>query len=147
VILFFLFSPEKNLDLVTVLGDVYNANDYEIGELLTIKSNSEIGTVSSFLSFLVHTGYLTYKEGKVMIPNKEIRLEWRNYIFGLTSKNVMKPTTPLSFSNALNARSFNLERLEEEMRKYLNMCSSCDLQDENLYHAFYLGIFVATYGP
>jgi hypothetical protein len=71
------------------------------------------GAVGLFLSFLVHTGYLTYKEGKVVIPNKELQLEWRNYILGLTSKNVMMPKMQLSFSNAFNAGSFNFGRREE----------------------------------
>jgi Predicted AAA-ATPase/PD-(D/E)XK nuclease superfamily len=140
--------PETNLDLVTVLKEVYDTNDYEIGELLTVKDSFVEGSVGLILSFLVHTGYLTYKEGKVMIPNKELQLEWRNYILGLTSKNVMMTKTQLSFLNALNAGSFNFERLEEEMREMLKMCSFYDLgQKENLYHLFYFGIFVAIYGP
>jgi hypothetical protein len=105
--IFSTISPESNLDLIKALREVYNSNNYTIGELLTSVNYSKAGTVESILSFLVHTGYLTYQEGKVTIPNKEVKLEWKDYILGLTSENVVLSKTYFTILNALNPASFH----------------------------------------
>ena len=43
-----------------------DGNEYKIGKLSTKVNYGKVASNSLVLGFLVHTGYLTYKDGKVL---------------------------------------------------------------------------------
>ena len=103
-------------------------------------------SVPSILMFLVHTGYLTYHARKVLIPNQEIKYEWRDHVLGLADYDPRASQFQQSVCDALYAKQFDIARLERVMRDILIKCSYHDLRSENSYHLFYFGIFIMACG-
>ena len=96
------------------------------------------------LCFFVHTGYLTYKEERVSMPNREIKYEWINCSFGVTESEMMDSPFQQTIVNALRAEPFEIISLETVMSEKLLNCSYFDLRSENSYHLFYFGILNAV---
>ena len=134
------------MELIKVLGELYDGKEHEIGELSTKVNYDDDADIDSILAFLVHTGYLTYKAEKVLIPNQEIKFEWRDHVLGLASHRIAKSSVQQSVTDALYAKQFDIATLESVMRGILIKCSYHDLQSENSYHLFYFGIFIMACG-
>ena len=139
-----IISPALNIELVEILGKLYDGQEHEIGELYTTVNYMKTATTTSMLAFLTHTGYLTYKDGKVSIPNQEIKYAWGDHALGLTGTETVVPAFRQPIMDILGADQVNIRLLENRMRAIF---SYHDLRSENSYHVFYLAVFIVICGP
>ena len=139
-------SPVLSLELIKILGELYEGKEHEIGELSTKVNYDDDADTDLILAFLVHTGYLTYKEGRVSMPNREVKYEWGDHVLGLADYGPRASQFQQSVTDALYAKQFDIATLESVMRGILIKCSYHDLQSENSYHLFYFGIFIMACG-
>jgi Predicted AAA-ATPase/PD-(D/E)XK nuclease superfamily len=139
--------PVLSLKLINILVQLYEGKDYEIGELSTAVNYGSPFDIKLILCFLVHAGYLTYKEKKVFMPNHEIKSEWINCSFGVTNSGIINSSFQRNIMNALKAESIDLESLQGLMIAKLQCFSCFNTRNENVYHMFFYGIFTAVCGP
>ena len=142
-----IINPVLNVQLIKILGKLYTRTEHTIGELYAKVDYGKETNIDSILAFLVHTGYLTYKEGKVSIPNLEIKHEWRDHVLGLSSHKILNSTILQAVNDALKGDPFSKVSLVDVVKKVLASCSYHDLPREISYHLFYFGIFLVVCGP
>jgi hypothetical protein len=136
-----IIDPTLSVELIENLGKLYDGNHYEIGELCTQMDFCEKANINLILSYLVHTGYLSYKEGQVSIPNQEIMVAWKNPVLGLTSQRILTAQIQHSIVEALTATPVDFKLLRRVMKEILLTRSCHDFKNENSYHLLFLGIF------
>ena len=133
-----IIHPTISVELVEIFGKLYSGQEHEIGELRTAVNYMGEATTNSILEFLTHVGYLTYRDGRVSIPNREIKFEWEDHALGLAKSKTVVPLFQQPVMDALQAAQVNISLLEDKMRNILPECSFHDLITENSYHMFFL---------
>ena len=142
-----IIEPVLSVQLIKVLAQLYEGSEIEVGQLSTKVNYEKSFDIRLILCFLVHVGYLTYKKGKVSMPNREIKCEWKNCSFGVADSESMVSPFQRTIINALRKEPFAITSLKIAMSEKLLSCSYFDFQRENSYHLFYFGIFNADCGP
>jgi hypothetical protein len=91
-------------------------------------------------SLLYYSGYLTYNNGHLCIPNKEVLTEWMGWI---QTEGTDINSTPNSLLNML--LEGNLEKFEKEFPELIMNVLSYDVrinQVESNYHLLTVGLFI-----
>jgi hypothetical protein len=120
-----------------------------IPRLSTDINNSSIWDTTSIMHFLVHAGYLAYKnnpddssKGLVFIPNKEVYSNWEIEVKSLLDVFYV-PKFQSSIRDCLSAEMFDIVKLEKIMKDMIMFCSLLEVQSDKAYHTFYFGSFYA----
>jgi len=142
-----LLHPSLTIELIEVLADLHYGKMFSIGMLSTVVDYGISSDVNSILCLLVHTGYLTCNGDEVYMPNKEIKYEWQNCGFGVASSGVMNSPFYRDMLRSLSIEPFKIAFLRKVMSDKLRNCSFLDTHDENSYHMYYFGLFIAVFGP
>jgi Predicted AAA-ATPase/PD-(D/E)XK nuclease superfamily len=141
-----IINPVLSMKLIKILVQLYEGKEYGIGALSTQVDYKSSFDIKLILCFLVHTGYLTYNDRKVFMPNHEIKSEWIDCSFGVTDSGIIDSPFQENIMNTLKAESFDVEPLQSLMIDKLLSCSCYDTKYENSYHMFFYGIFTAVCG-
>ena len=105
-----------------------------------VEYRSKYWSLEQILNFLVITGYLTFKDGKVSIPNKEVRLAWHDEIMAFF-EDIAGPLKVEELMKAIRDRK--IPDIEKSMRDLLEVYLSFhDFKNENSYHCSFLASFV-----
>ncbi|KAI3638180.1 hypothetical protein MIR68_003791 [Amoeboaphelidium protococcarum] len=137
-----------------IFAMLYDQKRMKVSKLSSrVNYSSEDWGIDGIIHFLVHTGYLTYRQidddnsftsGVVWIPNKEIRVEWESNIKGLLREQ-FAPQLGSRIEKVFTAASPNISDLQNVMQDMMMFSSSHDLTKkcENWGHVFYLRAFIS----
>jgi PD-(D/E)XK nuclease superfamily len=142
-----IIIPVLSVKLIEILAHLYYGKEHEIGKLSTRVNYRCSYNLNTILSFLVHTGYLTYINQKVSMPNQEIKNEWANCSFGETESGTIDSSFQQNIKNSLQAESFETMPLHCLMSQILLNCFCFDIISEHSYYLYFVGIFTAVFGP
>ncbi|RKP17441.1 DUF1703-domain-containing protein [Rozella allomycis CSF55] len=108
------------------------------------KSNQN---VKGIINFLVLTGYLTYHNEEILVPNKEVKDHWKEHILPMLD-DISKNLYGNRVAQVFGQDTFDSGSLAVLMRDILLHSSSQDLGrrkcPEALYHCLFFGIFLAS---
>ncbi|RKP19942.1 DUF1703-domain-containing protein, partial [Rozella allomycis CSF55] len=121
---------------------LYEGDSYEIELSRTAVNYNNEWKLENIMTFLVLTGYLTYNENKVRIPNKEVKDYWKVHLLPQFNKAV-KNKYGRRIQDLFMQDNLDVKVLTDIMTDTLMHTSAYDLVAEASYHCFFVGVFMA----
>jgi hypothetical protein len=146
-----LLDDDRKKSLARLLGG--ERVKVPVDDRISLKCLSGSANDDEFYSLLVQAGYLALDEklpdgmAMVTIPNKELRIVWRNFILNSVYSNSAKIRTLFDNVNNLTAFSRDLEYFLSDRLSYYDLAVLAGEDEyrakERIYHIFLLGILSA----
>jgi len=146
-----LLNDERKKAIARLLGG--ERAEVAVDDRISLKCLSGSASDDEFYSLLVQAGYLALDEklpdgmAMVTIPNRELRIVWRNFIFKTVYSSTAKIKTLFDNADNLDAFSRDLEYFLSDRLSYYDLAVLCDEDEyrakERIYHIFLLGILSA----